>query len=78
MTFDNLQRLQNGSQWNGHKVLFITSLFGKNYYWLRDHDGTIYLAKVGPDPYLVPDARSRHHYRLTQRVSHYLYATCAA
>lgn len=26
-----------------------TWLFGKEYYWLRDVDGTIYLAHVGED-----------------------------
>ena len=40
-------RLKAGSEWMGQKVQFMTVLFGKEYYWLRDGDGTVYLAKVG-------------------------------
>lgn len=30
----------------GHKVLFHTVLFGKDYMWLQDLDGTIYLERI--------------------------------
>lgn len=39
-------------------VLFQTNLFGKDYFWMQDVDGTIYLlkAKAGQDgKSLVPD-----------------------
>lgn len=31
--------------WYTQEVLFETHLFGKPYYWLKDIDGHIYLAK---------------------------------
>ena len=31
----------------GQKILFRTVLFGKDYYWMEDGDGVVYLAKVG-------------------------------
>lgn len=31
------------------EVLFQTTLFGKQYFWMKDGDGVIYLAKVGDD-----------------------------
>ena len=43
------QRLKRGQTWMGQKVDLLTVLFGKEYYWLRDGDGTVYLAKVGKD-----------------------------
>lgn len=30
----------------GHKFLFSTNLFGKDYAWLKDPYGTIYLEKI--------------------------------
>lgn len=33
----------------GQKVLYETVLFGKNYFWMVDGDGTTYLAKKGDD-----------------------------
>lgn len=42
--------------WFTQEVLFLTELFGKVYFWLRDVDGTIYLAKSKEtDEGLVPD-----------------------
>jgi hypothetical protein len=32
--------------WMGQKVLFLTELFSKKYYWMQDGDGTIYLVKA--------------------------------
>ena len=29
----------------GQKVQFRTTLFGKDYFWMQDGDGTVYLAK---------------------------------
>jgi len=29
----------------GQEILFRTILFGKSYFWMKDGDGTIYLAK---------------------------------
>lgn len=29
----------------GQRVLFATNLFGKDYFWMQDGDGTVYLAK---------------------------------
>ncbi len=31
------------------KILSLTVLFGKEYYWMQDTDGTIYLMRVGED-----------------------------
>lgn len=31
----------------GQEILFLTTLFGKQYYWMRDGDGVVYLAHVG-------------------------------
>ena len=42
-------RLREGSRWHNQRVEFLTSLFGKEYYWMRDGDGTVYLARVGKD-----------------------------
>lgn len=36
-------------EYMGQKVLGLTELFGKDYYWMQDRDGTIYLVKVGED-----------------------------
>lgn len=36
------------STYMGQKVLFETSLFGKNYFWMQDGDRVIYLAKAKP------------------------------
>jgi len=33
----------------GQKILFLTTLFGKEYFWMQDMDGTTYLARVGKD-----------------------------
>lgn len=33
------------NEYMGQKILFETSLFGKDYFWMQDGDGTIYLAK---------------------------------
>lgn len=33
----------------GQKVLYLTTLFGKQYFWMQDGDGVVYLAKVGDD-----------------------------
>ena len=33
----------------GQKVLALTILFGKQYFWMQDIEGTVYLAKVGAD-----------------------------
>ena len=30
----------------GQKVLFHTVLFGKDYFWMQDRDGTIYLVRM--------------------------------
>lgn len=30
----------------GHKILFRTSLFGKDYVWMKDQEGTIYLERL--------------------------------
>lgn len=32
-------------QWYTQTVLGVTHLFGKDYVWMRDVDGTVYLAK---------------------------------
>lgn len=29
----------------GHKVLFGTNLFGRNYFWMQDPEGVVYLAR---------------------------------
>lgn len=29
----------------GQKITYSSFLFGKNYFWMQDGDGTIYLAK---------------------------------
>jgi hypothetical protein len=34
-------------EWAGQAIEFKTELFGRDYYWMRDLDSTIYLAKVG-------------------------------
>jgi hypothetical protein len=44
-----VQPLKAGSHWGSQKITFVTNLFGKDYYWMRDTDGTDYLAKIGPD-----------------------------
>lgn len=31
------------------EILFQTHLFGKDYVWMKDIDGTIYLTKLGED-----------------------------
>lgn len=33
-------------KWFTQTVLFKTHLFGKDYFWMQDVDGTVYLAKV--------------------------------
>lgn len=43
------RRLKAGTKWMNQRVEFLTMLFGKEYYWMRDGDGTIYLARVGKD-----------------------------
>lgn len=35
--------------WHNQEVMFETVLFGKNYFWMKDTDGTTYLAKVDKD-----------------------------
>ena len=40
-------RLKDGTKWHSQRVEFLTFLFGKEYYWMRDGDGTVYLARVG-------------------------------
>ena len=47
-------RLQSGAKWMTQKVEFLTSLFDREYYWMRDVDGKVYLAKVGKDGTPVP------------------------
>lgn len=37
------------SEYMGQKVLFKTWLYGKDYVWLQDGDGTIYLVRLGED-----------------------------
>lgn len=37
------------NMWFSQEVLFKTFLFGKEYFWMKDIDGTVYLAKVGAD-----------------------------
>jgi hypothetical protein len=32
--------------WHTQEVLFQTHLFGKDYFWMKDGDGTVYLAKI--------------------------------
>lgn len=36
-------------KWMGQTVLFKSNLYGKDYYWMRDGDGTHYLVKCGSD-----------------------------
>ena len=31
------------------EILFETNLFGKEYFWMKDIDGTVYLVKKGED-----------------------------
>lgn len=31
------------------KILYSTMLFGKQYYWMQDGDGTVYLAHINED-----------------------------
>lgn len=47
--------LQKGkpATYMGQKVLFSTRLFGKDYYWMQDVDGVIYLAHQ--DEHGLPD-----------------------
>jgi hypothetical protein len=33
----------------GQKMLAATELFGRQYYWMQDGDGTTYLVPVGED-----------------------------
>lgn len=47
-----LRKYKEGSEWMGQKILFDTHLFGKNYYWMQDGDGTIWLALM--DEYGTP------------------------
>lgn len=35
--------------WKTQEVLFATRLFGKDYVWLKDVDGTIYLLPLDED-----------------------------
>lgn len=42
-------RLKAGTRWMGQRVEFLTCLYGKEYYWMRDGDNVVYLAKVGKD-----------------------------
>ena len=30
-------------------MVAVTQLFGKNYYWMKDGDGTLYLAHMNED-----------------------------
>lgn len=41
----SLTRLKAGTKWFSQKVLFHTVLFGKEYYWMEDVDGTIHLVR---------------------------------
>jgi hypothetical protein len=41
--------LKKGTTYAGQKILFVTELFGKEYFWMEDGDGTIYLVKLGED-----------------------------
>jgi len=34
--------------WMGQKILFQSTLFGKEYFFMQDHDGTIWLAGAEP------------------------------
>lgn len=35
--------------WNGHKILFQSTLFGKEYFFMEDpHDGCVWLAGAEP------------------------------
>ena len=42
-------RLKDGTVWMNQKVEFLTNLFGKEYYWMKDPTGVVYLARVGTD-----------------------------
>jgi len=35
----------------GQKVICKTELFGKEYYYMRDHDGSVYLVRIGENGY---------------------------
>ena len=36
-------RYKTGTRLAGQKVLFRTNIWGKDYFWMEDGDGTIYL-----------------------------------
>ncbi len=36
----------NKTMYYTQEILFATKLFGKDYFWMKDVDGTIYLAKA--------------------------------
>lgn len=46
--FENLQKGEPFDYMN-QKILFRTNLFGKEYYWMEDYEGTTYLVKSGED-----------------------------
>lgn len=35
-----------GTEFRGQKMLHLTELFGKNYYWMQDGDGVVYLCAI--------------------------------
>lgn len=41
----------------GHRILFHTVLFGKDYMWMQDIDGTIYLERM-EKPYPKEESRN--------------------
>lgn len=34
------------NEWHNQRILSKTLLFGREYYWMRDTDGTHYLSKI--------------------------------
>lgn len=32
--------------WQGQKILFVTEKWGKEYVWLQDVDGTVYMVRL--------------------------------
>jgi hypothetical protein len=47
-TPDRLASMSKKQFYLGQEILASTVLFGKEYYWMKDGDGTIYLVKIGP------------------------------
>lgn len=35
--------------YHGQEILFRTNLYGKDYFWMKDIEGTIYLVRMGED-----------------------------